>query len=78
MEITKRITDTIKIKKIMVEKGYNTISSLSKDSGINRTTLSKILNGTKQPSSDVMFKLVKVLDISPIEASRIFFYNHLT
>ena len=77
MEIKKRITDTIAIKKIMLEKGYKTISSLAAESGINRTTLGKVLDGKIQPSSDVMFKLVETLDIPAAEAGQIFFAVNL-
>jgi transcriptional regulator with XRE-family HTH domain len=73
MEARKRVTDTIAIKKIMVEKGYKTINSLATASGINRTTLGKVLDGKIQPSSDVMFKLVETLDISAPDAGNIFF-----
>ena len=67
------VADTIELKKIMVERGYKTIGSLASASQINRTTLGKVLDGKIQPSSDVMFKLVQTLDISPDNAGRIFF-----
>lgn len=73
MEVKKRATDTIAIKKLMIEKGYRTINSLAVQSGINRTTLGKVLDGKIQPSSDVMFKLVEALDIPAAEAGQIFF-----
>ena len=37
MEAKKRITDTVAIRKIMIEKGFKTISSLAIEAGINRT-----------------------------------------
>jgi transcriptional regulator with XRE-family HTH domain len=73
MEVKKRATDTIAIKKLMIEKGYRTINSLAVQSGINRTTLGKVLDGKIQPSSDVMYKLVEALDIPAAEAGQIFF-----
>lgn len=73
METRKRATDTIAIRKIMVEKGFKTINSLAVESGINRTTLGKVLDGKIQPSADVMFKLVEALDISASDAGKIFF-----
>ena len=73
MEVKKRATDTIAIKKLMIEKGYRTINSLAVQSGINRTTLGKVLDGKIRPSSDVMFKLVEALDIPAAEAGQIFF-----
>lgn len=77
MEIKRRTTDTIAIKKLMVEKGYKTIASLATQSGINRTTLGKVLDGKIQPSSDVMFKLVEALDIPAAQAGLIFFATDL-
>ena len=77
MEVRKRVTDTIAIKKIMIEKGFKTINSLANESGINRTTLGKVLDGKIQPSSDVMFKLIETLDISASDAGRIFFADNL-
>lgn len=73
MKIKKRITDTVAIRKIMIEKGFNTINSLAIEADIDRTTLGKVLNGKIQPSSDVMLKLVETLDISASDAGKIFF-----
>lgn len=61
----------------MIEKGFKTINSLAIAAGINRSTLGKVLEGKIQPSSDVMFKLVETLDISAIEAGKIFFSSNL-
>lgn len=66
-------TDTVAIKKRMVEKGIKTITELSTLTGVNRNTLSKVLSGENQPSSDVMEKLVYGLDFTPQEAGPIFF-----
>ena len=77
MEMRKRTADVIAIKKIMIEKGFKTINSLATASGINRTTLGKVLDGKIQPSSDVMFKLVETLDIPAAEAGNIFFASNL-
>ncbi|MFR2896205.1 helix-turn-helix domain-containing protein [Hungatella sp.] len=65
-------TDYIEIKKIMAEKEIKTIKELAEKTGINRNTLSNILNGKVQPSSDVMEKLVFSLEIPPEKAGRIF------
>lgn len=65
-------TDNIEIRKLMIEKGIDTIVDLSEKTGINRNTLSKVVNGEIQPSSDVMDKLVSVLDIPPEKAGYIF------
>lgn len=73
----KCVTDTIALKKIMIEKGYNTIGSLSESANINRTTLGKVLDGKIQPSAEVMNKLVFTLKISPEIAGKIFFSCNL-
>lgn len=61
----------------MIDRGIRTMGDLSIKSGINRNTLSKVLNGKKQPSSEVMFKLVTTLDIEPADAGKIFFTHDL-
>lgn len=66
-------TDTVELKKIMAEKGIGTILELSELTGINRNTLGKIMNGTAQPSSDAMNRLVFSLEIQPERAGKIFF-----
>lgn len=66
-------TDTVELKKLMVEKNIKTILELSEKTGINRNTLGRILDGTIQPSSDAMDRLVYTLEIQPEKAGRIFF-----
>ena len=66
-------TDVVELRKMMAEKGINTILELSKMSGMNRNTLGKILDGSIQPSSDAMDRLVYTLEIQPEKAGRIFF-----
>lgn len=70
-------TDTIALRKIMIERGYNTISSLANDAGIDRNTLSKVLNGVIQPSAPIMYSLVETLGIEPERAGSIFFASDL-
>jgi transcriptional regulator with XRE-family HTH domain len=70
-------TNVIEIKKIMIEKGIDTITELSSKSGINRNTLSSVLSGDTQPSSEVMDKLVSTLEIDPKVAGSIFFSLNL-
>lgn len=70
-------TDTVAIKKRMVEKNIKTIKELSECTGVNRNTLSKVLSGESQPSSEVMEKLVFSLDFTPQEAGPIFFMRDL-
>lgn len=66
-------TDTVAIRKRMIEKNIKTITELSERTGVNRNTLSKVLSGESQPSSEVMEKLVFGLDFTPQEAGPIFF-----
>lgn len=70
-------TDTIALRKKMAEKEIRTIGELSQKTGINRNTLSQVLNEIIQPSADVMDKLVLVLEITPDEAGHIFFSINL-
>ena len=70
-------TDTVALKKIMAEKGIETILELSGKTGVHRNTLGKVLDGTIQPSSEVMDKLVSGLEIKPERAGKIFFTINL-
>lgn len=56
----------------MAEKEIKTIKELSEKSGVNRNTLSQIFDGKKQPSSDVMERLIITLNIKPEKAGSIF------
>lgn len=70
-------TDIIRLKKIMIDRGVGKNVALSKESGINRDTIGKVLNGEIQPSSTVMGKLITTLKIPPDEAGKIFFSSNL-
>ena len=70
-------TDHIELRKIMAEKEIKTIKELSEKSGVNRNTLSQIFDGKKQPSSDVMERLIITLNIKPEKAGIIFFNQNL-
>lgn len=73
----KCITDVKRLKKLMVDRGYDTKTRLSTASGVDRNTLGDILNGKKQPSSSVMYKLVETLNMTPSIAGEIFFNDNL-
>ena len=75
--MVQRKTDVIALKKLMIENGFNTTISLSEQSEIDRNTLGKILNGKRQPSAEVMEKLIRTLNIEPKEAGEIFFKRNL-
>lgn len=72
-----RKTDVIALRKIMIDRGFRTVISLSEAANVNRNTLGKVLNGECQPSADVMNKLIKTLSIDPKEAGDIFFGRNL-
>ena len=71
------VTDVATIKKLMIDRNIKNIKELSEKSGVNRNTLAKVLNGSAQPSADVMEKLVICLDIEPQAAGQIFFVRNL-
>jgi transcriptional regulator with XRE-family HTH domain len=70
-------TDIKAIKKLMIEKDISTIAELSEKIGVSRNTVSKVLNGSVQPSAEIMDKLVSALDIKPEVAGTIFFSQNL-
>ncbi len=57
-------------------RGYN-ISSLAEATGINRDTISNVLNGKTSPSYPVMNAIFYELKLTPQEAVDIFFSNNL-
>jgi transcriptional regulator with XRE-family HTH domain len=61
------------IKKLMVDHGIDTVEELSEKTGVNRNTLSKVLNGKAYPSSLVMQKIGEALEIPARDMGRIFF-----
>lgn len=65
-------TDIVELKKSMIDAGIDKIIDLSEASGVDRNTLSKVINGDTQPSSNVMDKLVSTLQLSPERAGKIF------
>ena len=65
------------IKKIMIDKDIKSITEFSRKSGVNRNTLSKVLNNESRPSSDVMFKIAITLELTPEMAGTIFFTPNL-
>ena len=62
----------------MAQRDVRTITALSNRSGINKNTLSKVLNGKTQPSSLTMERLITALDIPAEKAGAIFFWLTLT
>ncbi len=71
------ICDTVELKKEMVEKGIRTNLELSRRSGVNRNTVGQVVEGKKQPSTDVMHRLAYALELTSERAGIIFFKPNL-
>lgn len=69
--------DTKELRKKMIDCDIDTIEKLSTKTGVNRNTLSDVINGKSRPSSAVMAKLVSALGLTPEEAGNIFFAKKL-
>lgn len=65
--------DTKELQKAMIDADIKTIEQLSELTGVNRNTLSDIINGKIFPSSMVMSKLAYCLKLTSEDAGRIFF-----
>lgn len=61
------------LKKAMIDRGLFKLKDLAKESGIDRNTLGKVLNGKIIPSARVMYALVATLNLSYEKAGEIFF-----
>lgn len=66
-------TNVKELKKVLIEHDIQKISQLSKLCGVSKNILGNVLNKGVQPNADTMFKLVNALNISPQQASKIFF-----
>lgn len=75
--MAKFTTDTVALKKLMIDNNIKTTKELSDRSGVNRNTLAKVLDGKMQPSTEVMQKLIVCLNIEPSAAGTIFFVMNL-
>lgn len=69
--------DTVAIRKLMIDRGHKTIKSLANAAGVDRYTLGKVLESKKNPSFDMMQKIVSALDIPAGDAGEIFFNRNL-
>lgn len=72
-EMQKYRVNIVELKKIMVEQNLDKIIELSAASGVNRNTLSQILNDSVRPSTPVIERLILVLHIPPERVGPIFF-----
>lgn len=64
--------DTKAFRIRMIECGYTTFEKLAEASGVNRNTISDIVNGKSYPSGAVLQKLTWALNLEPEQAGRIF------
>lgn len=71
-------TDTKALKKRMIDHDISSIQKLSDLSGINRKTLSDVLDGDSRPSSNVISALAETLDMKSEEIGLIFFAEEVT
>jgi len=65
--------DVIALKHRMVQQRLDRICDLSNASGVSKPTIGNILAGRIQPSTDVINRLMRTLNLSPSEAGVIFF-----
>lgn len=65
--------DTVELRKDMAESGLVTIGQLADASGVDRNTVSKVLNGSIRPSTRVMEKIADALGMKPCRAGAVFF-----
>lgn len=69
------VVDTVELKKLMAENHIDTISDLEKVTGVNRNTLSDVLNGKIFPSAHVIGKLIAGLNIPNERVGSVFFVS---
>lgn len=69
--------DVKELRKRMVDNNIITIEEFSKLTGINRSTLSDIINGRTRPSSYSIERIAKALNLTPEEVGAIFYKNKL-
>jgi len=65
-----------KLKSKIVSKGFN-YSSLAKEIGVDRDTISHVVNNKHTPSYKLINKLYYTLNMSPDEGIEIFFGKNL-
>lgn len=63
--------NAIRIK--MIELGIDSFTELSELSGVDRNTISDVVNNKRRPSAQTMDKLFKTLELTSEEGGRIFF-----
>ena len=61
----------------MVLAGYKTRKSFANDLKVAELSVSNLLNGVHNPSYELMNKIYILLELTPEEATEIFFANYL-
>lgn len=69
--------DRAELRKVMFSKGFNSMSSLSRATGLSNNTLSKLSTGKLRPSANIIDKIAKELELSGDDIGRIFFKKDL-
>ena len=60
------ITDTIRenLRRLIGESGYRSLELFAHENSIDKTTLSRILNGKREPKISTLFKIVAALNLT--------------
>ena len=69
--------DSQELRKVMIDANINTIVGLADASGVDRNTISAILNDKAKPSASVIEKIAVALSLSGEDIGRIFFSKKL-
>lgn len=69
--------DTTALQKAMIDANIRTYTELSEKTGVNRNTIADIVKGESKPSTIVIEKISRVLNLESAEVGRIFFNSHL-
>ncbi len=69
--------DTQELRKAMIDAKLVTVVSLAEASGVDRNTISAVLNGKTKPSAPVIERLAAVLSLTGEDIGRIFFKEKL-
>ena len=69
--------DSKELRKAMINSGFTTIEDLANASGVNRNTISAVLNGETRPTSTIIDRLSVAMELSGTDIGRIFFSQEL-
>ena len=69
--------DTTALQKAMIDANIRTYTELSEKTGVNRNTIADIVKGESKPSTIVIEKISKALNLESAEVGRIFFNSQL-